>query len=150
MARQGTTTAGHRDEHTLNNEPSVVAFNTNNGKIVAVGAQAKQMIGRTPGNIVAIRPLKDGVIADFDVIGHALQCPAQLPGRPCAHLVIKQFLLLGHRSALLEAGPDAGGQGDTHARVAGALPAQSHGEVRPLGYHFTSTRLKLKRRQQRG
>ena len=49
------------------NEPSVVALNTNNGQIVAVGAEAKRMIGRTPGNIVAIRPLKDGVIADFDV-----------------------------------------------------------------------------------
>src|SRR5579859_4584636 len=41
------------------NEPSVVALNTNNGQIVAVGADAKRMIGRTPGNIVAVRPLKD-------------------------------------------------------------------------------------------
>jgi len=49
------------------NEPSVVAINTDNKKVMAVGDEAKQMIGRTPGNIVAIRPLKDGVIADFDV-----------------------------------------------------------------------------------
>ena len=49
------------------NEPSVVALNTNNGQIVAVGDEAKRMIGRTPGNIMAVRPLKDGVIADFDV-----------------------------------------------------------------------------------
>ena len=55
------------------NEPSVVALNTNTGKIVAVGAQAKQMIGRTPGNIVAVRPLKDGVIADFDVTEQMLR-----------------------------------------------------------------------------
>jgi rod shape-determining protein MreB and related proteins len=48
------------------NEPSVVAINTKTGGILAVGAEAKKMIGRTPGNIVAIRPLKDGVIADFD------------------------------------------------------------------------------------
>ena len=48
------------------NEPSVVAVNTNTGGILAVGAEAKRMIGRTPGNIVAIRPLKDGVIADFE------------------------------------------------------------------------------------
>lgn len=48
-------------------EPSVVAINTHNKSVLAVGAEAKQMIGRTPGNIVAIRPLKDGVIADFDV-----------------------------------------------------------------------------------
>ncbi|MGH2695166.1 MAG: rod shape-determining protein [Actinomycetota bacterium] len=49
------------------NEPSVVAINTKTGAILAVGAEAKQMIGRTPAHIVAIRPLKDGVIADFDV-----------------------------------------------------------------------------------
>jgi rod shape-determining protein MreB len=49
------------------NEPSIVAVNTNNGEIEAVGRQAKEMVGRTPGNIVAIRPIKDGVIADFKV-----------------------------------------------------------------------------------
>lgn len=51
------------------NEPSVVAISLHNGKkqILAVGNEAKQMLGRTPGNIVAIRPLRDGVIADFDV-----------------------------------------------------------------------------------
>lgn len=48
-------------------EPSVVAINNMTKKPLAVGTDAKQMIGRTPGNIVAIRPLKDGVIADFDV-----------------------------------------------------------------------------------
>ena len=48
-------------------EPSVVAIQTNTKQVLAVGEEAKKMIGRTPGNIVAIRPLKDGVIADFDV-----------------------------------------------------------------------------------
>lgn len=48
-------------------EPSVVAIQRDTGTVLAVGEEAKQMIGRTPGNIVAIRPLKDGVIADFDV-----------------------------------------------------------------------------------
>jgi rod shape-determining protein MreB len=47
-------------------EPSVVAINTNTGTIEAVGIEAKNMIGRTPGNIVAVRPMKDGVIADFE------------------------------------------------------------------------------------
>jgi rod shape-determining protein MreB len=47
-------------------EPSVVAIERDSGQVLAVGDEAKQMIGRTPGNIVAIRPLKDGVIADFD------------------------------------------------------------------------------------
>jgi len=49
------------------NEPSVVAIDKKSGKVLAVGAEAKKMLGRTPGNIVAIRPMKDGVIADFDV-----------------------------------------------------------------------------------
>ncbi len=48
-------------------EPSVVAIDKNDDRILAVGIEAKRMLGRTPGNIVAVRPLKDGVIADFDV-----------------------------------------------------------------------------------
>jgi rod shape-determining protein MreB and related proteins len=48
------------------NEPSIVAINKTNGRIEAVGADAKEMLGRTPGNITAIRPMRDGVIADFD------------------------------------------------------------------------------------
>ncbi len=55
------------------NEPSVVAINTGTGGILAVGTEAKRMIGRTPGNIVAIRPLKDGVIADFDTTERMLR-----------------------------------------------------------------------------
>ncbi|MDG5471207.1 rod shape-determining protein [Jeotgalibacillus sp. ET6] len=49
------------------NEPSVVAIDKNTNRVLAVGEEARNMVGRTPGNIVAIRPLKDGVIADFDV-----------------------------------------------------------------------------------
>ena len=48
-------------------EPSVVAIRRDTGAILSVGEEAKRMIGRTPGNIIAIRPMKDGVIADFDV-----------------------------------------------------------------------------------
>jgi rod shape-determining protein MreB len=57
------------------NEPSVVAIRTHNGQktVTAVGADAKRMLGRTPGNITAIRPLKDGVIADFQVTEKMLQ-----------------------------------------------------------------------------
>ena len=47
-------------------EPSIVAVNQRTGKVEAVGREAKEMLGRTPGNIVAIRPMKDGVIADFE------------------------------------------------------------------------------------
>ncbi|MSR73037.1 rod shape-determining protein [Candidatus Parcubacteria bacterium] len=49
------------------NEPSVVAINQKTGRVVAIGNQAKQMLGRTPGHIVAVRPLVDGVISDFEV-----------------------------------------------------------------------------------
>ncbi|MCY6354956.1 rod shape-determining protein [Clostridium sp. ZS2-4] len=54
-------------------EPSVVAINKTTNKVLAVGDEAKQMIGRTPGNIAAIRPMKDGVIADFDVTEEMLR-----------------------------------------------------------------------------
>jgi rod shape-determining protein MreB len=49
------------------NEPSVVAIESDTKKVLAVGEEARRMVGRTPGNIVAIRPLKDGVIADFEI-----------------------------------------------------------------------------------
>ncbi|KGA97608.1 rod shape-determining protein Mbl [Alkalihalobacillus alcalophilus ATCC 27647 = CGMCC 1.3604] len=54
-------------------EPSVVALRTDTGSIEAVGNDAKNMIGRTPGNIVAVRPMKDGVIADFDTTATMLK-----------------------------------------------------------------------------
>ncbi len=55
------------------NEPSIVAINKKTEKVEAVGHEAKEMLGRTPGNIVAIRPMKDGVIADFDVTEEMLK-----------------------------------------------------------------------------
>ncbi len=54
-------------------EPSVVAYDIRNDAVRAVGREAKEMIGRTPGSIVAVRPLKDGVIADFDVTAAMLK-----------------------------------------------------------------------------
>src|SRR5437588_9276672 len=55
-----------RDQGIVLREPSVVAIQAGTTNVLAVGEEAKRMLGRTPGNIVAIRPLKDGVIADFD------------------------------------------------------------------------------------
>ena len=49
------------------NEPSVVAIEKKTNKVLAVGEEAWKMVGRTPGNIIATRPMKDGVIADFDI-----------------------------------------------------------------------------------
>ena len=54
-------------------EPSVVAVDTRNDTVRYVGREAKEVIGRTPGSIVAVRPLKDGVIADFDITASMLQ-----------------------------------------------------------------------------
>ena len=54
-------------------EPSVVAKNTQTGEVIAVGSEAKELIGRTPGTIVAIRPMKDGVIADYDTTAAMLK-----------------------------------------------------------------------------
>jgi rod shape-determining protein MreB len=56
-----------RDQGIVLREPSVVAVQAGTNKVLAVGNEAKRMLGRTPGNIVAIRPLKDGVIADFEI-----------------------------------------------------------------------------------
>ena len=96
------------------NEPSVVALNTDTGKIVAVGVQAKQMIGRTPGNIVAIRPLKDGVIADFDVTERMLRYFIQKVhrrrhlARPRLVVAVPSGITGVEQSAVKEAGHQAG------------------------------------------
>lgn len=57
----------------IKREPSVVALDTKTDKVIAVGEKAKEMIGRTPGSIIAIRPLKDGVIANFDIAAAMLK-----------------------------------------------------------------------------
>src|SRR5438552_4513225 len=56
-----------RDQGIVLREPSVVAIQAGTTNVLAVGEEAKRMLGRTPGNIVAIRPMKDGVIADFEI-----------------------------------------------------------------------------------
>ncbi len=54
-------------------EPSVVAIERDSNRVLAVGSEAREMFGRTPGNILAVRPMKDGVIADFDVTERMLR-----------------------------------------------------------------------------
>ena len=66
-------------------EPSVVAVDRSNGSVLAVGAEAKRMLGRTPGSIEAVRPLKDGVIAEFDV----------------AEVMLRHFMRRAHRRRAL-------------------------------------------------
>lgn len=62
-----------KDKGIILNEPSVVALNTESRDVLAVGAEAKSMVGKTPSHIVAVRPLRDGVIADFDVTSSMLK-----------------------------------------------------------------------------
>lgn len=62
-----------KDRGIVCNEPSVVAIVRDTGKILAIGAEAERMLGKTPANIIAMRPLKDGVIADFDRTGDMLK-----------------------------------------------------------------------------
>ena len=56
-----------KDRGIVLREPSVVAIQAGSKNVLAVGNEAKEMLGRTPGNIIAIRPMKSGVIADFDI-----------------------------------------------------------------------------------
>jgi rod shape-determining protein MreB len=81
-------------------EPSVVAISRDTGAILAVGEEAKQMIGRTPGNIIAIRPMRDGVIADFDVTESMLKyfISRSLKSRP----FIKPRVVVGVPSGVTE------------------------------------------------
>lgn len=55
------------------NEPSVVSIDTSTKKVLAVGKEAKEMLGRTPGKVKAIKPMKDGVIADFETTEEMLK-----------------------------------------------------------------------------
>ncbi|MFW5959745.1 MAG: rod shape-determining protein, partial [Chitinivibrionales bacterium] len=57
----------------LINEPSVVALGKQSKEVMAIGQEAKEMLGRTPGEIEAVRPMKDGVIADFDLVERMLK-----------------------------------------------------------------------------
>src|SRR5260221_5908122 len=96
------------------NEPSVVALNTDTGNIVAVGGQAKRMIGRTPGHIVAVGPLRDGVIADFDVTERMLRYFIQQVhrrrrlARPRLVVAVPSGITGVEQSAVQEAGRQAG------------------------------------------
>src|SRR5256884_9751914 len=96
------------------NGPAAGGLNTNNGQIVAVGVEAKRMIGRTPGNIVAVRPLKDGVIADFDVTERMLRYFIQKVHRrshlakPRVVVAVPSGITGVEQSAVKEAGHQAG------------------------------------------
>jgi rod shape-determining protein MreB len=95
-------------------EPSVVAINKNTGEVLAVGDEAKDMIGRTPGNIVAIRPMKDGVIADFDVTQMMIKyfikkaLPKRFLGKPRVVICVPSGVTEVEKRAVEEATLQAG------------------------------------------
>ncbi|RME09697.1 MAG: rod shape-determining protein, partial [Ardenticatenia bacterium] len=83
------TVVAVRGQGIVINEPSVVAVDKRNGRVLAVGADAKEMVGRTPAHIVAVRPLRDGVISDFDV----------------THAMISEFIKKVHERTILPISP---------------------------------------------
>ncbi|MDP9728781.1 rod shape-determining protein [Alicyclobacillus tolerans] len=97
-------------------EPSVVAMRTDTGAIEAVGTEAKQMIGRTPGNIVAVRPLKDGVIADFQTtstmlrhfIRQAMKTKSNWSGKPRVMISVPSGITAVEKRAVEDAALEAG------------------------------------------
>ena len=97
-------------------EPSVVALDTRKEEVLYVGAEAKEVIGRTPGSIVAMRPLKDGVIADFDVTANMLQrfirkvCGTSPFSRPNIIICIPSGVTEVERRAVRGAAETAGGR----------------------------------------
>lgn len=94
-------------------EPSVVAINKDDGKVMAVGEEAKRMLGRTPANIVATRPLKDGVIADFEQTEKMLQ---HFISKVSNRMLLRKTVVVGipsgvtevERRAVIEASRNAG------------------------------------------
>jgi rod shape-determining protein MreB len=97
-------------------EPSVVALQTDTKQIVAVGSDAKNMIGRTPGNIVALRPMKDGVIADYDTtatmmkhyIRQAMKNKGLFNGKPYVMVCVPSGITAVEKRAIVDATRAAG------------------------------------------
>ena len=96
-------------------EPSVVAIDTNSDKVLAVGSEARRMLGRTPGNIVAIRPLKDGVISDYEVTERMLRyfinktCGRRRFFKPKIIVCVPSGVTEVEKRAVIDATLDAGG-----------------------------------------
>jgi rod shape-determining protein MreB and related proteins len=97
-------------------EPSVVAMQTDTKSIVAVGNDAKNMIGRTPGNVVALRPMKDGVIADFEItaammkhyIRQAIKSKSIFSGKPYVMVCVPSGITAVEERAVIDATRQAG------------------------------------------
>src|SRR5207244_4035817 len=98
------------------NEPTVIALNTRNGEVLAMGQEAWQMIGRTPGYIVAVRPLRQGAITDFDVTQRMIRLILQRAGvsrfpRPRVLICVPSAITEVEKRAVEEAALRAGARG---------------------------------------
>mgnify|MGYP005922490333 CR=1 FL=1 len=108
-------------------EPSVIALDKNSGKVLQVGAAARSMLGRTPGNVVAVHPLQDGVISDYELTARMLTEMLRRVLRHTGNKTADILLLLGV-GALLVDGMLRGQRGGKvgfvrgHHRRAAALP----------------------------
>ena len=98
------------------NEPSVVAVEEESGDIIAVGEEARQMLGRTPGNIIAVRPLRDGVISDYDITERMLKyfirksCGGSRFFKPRIMICVPSGVTDVEKRAVIEAATQAGGK----------------------------------------
>lgn len=84
------------------NEPSVVAINKKTGQVLAIGKEAKRMVGKTPGHIVATRPLVDGVVSDFEVTEQMLRYFINKVGKESFSLIPRPRVLIGIPSGITE------------------------------------------------
>ena len=121
------------------NEPTVVAINTKNQKVLAVGLEAREMLGRTPGNITAIRPLRDGVIADFTTTQKMLEylidkvCGSRGLFRPTLMICVPSGVTNVERRAVILAAKNAGAgeamviEEPMAAAIGAGLPIESPG-----------------------
>ncbi len=91
-----------RGQGVLINEPSVVAINTKTGDVLAIGTEAQRMVGKTPSHIVAVRPLRDGVISDFEVTEQMLSYFIQKVHEDGFHFMPRPRIVIGIPSSVTE------------------------------------------------
>ncbi|SNX53536.1 rod shape-determining protein [Thermoanaerobacterium sp. RBIITD] len=103
-----------KDKGIVLNEPSVVAIDRNTGKVLAVGDEAKRMVGRTPGDIIAVRPMRAGVISDYDITEKMLKyfiskaCGGGIIMRPRIMICIPSEVTQVQKRAVIDAAIQAG------------------------------------------
>jgi rod shape-determining protein MreB len=120
------------------NEPSIVAINKVNGRVEAVGKDAKDMLGRTPGNIVAIKPMKDGVIADFEVTEKMLTYFIKKAHN--RNVWVRPRIVIGVPSEITQVEKRAVKDSDTARRPAKCTSSRSDGAAIGAGMPITSLR----------